>query len=157
VGAATDESREEKLQRLAMEVRALSSALEDMQAATSQHTGLNRTDMRALELISRRDGLTAGEMAVALNLTTGAITGVIDRLEGAGHARREPDAEDRRRVLIRPTDAAHATGRQLFQGLAQSIHDALGCYSDEQLGLFLELLARVRQAVGERSQELAGD
>ncbi len=51
----------------------------------------------------RRDARSAhrGELAVATGLTTGAITGVIDRLEQAGFARRGRDADDRRKVMVK--------------------------------------------------------
>jgi hypothetical protein len=45
--------------------------------------------------------VTAGTLAEAKGLTSGAITGVIDRLERSGFARREPDPGDRRKVLVR--------------------------------------------------------
>jgi DNA-binding MarR family transcriptional regulator len=53
-----------------------------------------------------RDVATAGELAAATGLTTGAITAVIDRLERAGYIRRRPDPADRRKVRLRLEPAA---------------------------------------------------
>src|SRR5262249_40439618 len=79
-------------------LRELAASLDALTNAASPHAGLNRTDMRALDIINMQQGLTAGQLAGRLKLTTGAITGVLDRLERGGHARRTHDKEDRRRV-----------------------------------------------------------
>src|SRR5262245_28604316 len=70
--------------------------------AIDELLGLNTTDHNALDLLSRAGPITAGELAELTGLTTGAITGIIDRLEKAGFVCRENDPKDRRRVIIRP-------------------------------------------------------
>src|SRR5215813_7664872 len=74
--------------------------------AVAERLGINSTDLECLDSVVLRGPLTAGELADATGLTTGAITGVIDRLERAGFARRERDKDDRRRVLVRAQQAA---------------------------------------------------
>src|SRR5688572_12349439 len=69
----------------------------------AQRLGVNRTDLECLTIIERRGGASAGEIAAESGLTTGAVTGVIDRLERAGYAARAPDPSDRRRVLVAVT------------------------------------------------------
>ena len=61
--------------------------------------------------------VTAGDLARLTGLTTGAVTGIIDRLERAGFARRERDPEDRRRVYVRGDPAAARCGNALYQSL----------------------------------------
>src|SRR5690348_3305280 len=68
--------------------------------------GIASSDLECLDLIALRGQATAGELAEASGLTTGAITGVIDRLEKAGFAKREADAKDRRKVIVRAVPAA---------------------------------------------------
>ena len=46
--------------------------------------------------------MTAGRLAELTGLTTGAITGLVDRLERRGYARREPHPTDRRSVIVQP-------------------------------------------------------
>src|SRR5919204_5347290 len=70
--------------------------------------GVNRTDLHCLNAIENADGLTAGELATETGLTSGAVTGVIDRLERAGYARRVPDPTDRRRVKLDVTPKFYA-------------------------------------------------
>src|SRR6187399_25304 len=76
-------------------------------ARIAEKMGLSGTDHKALDLASRAGGpLTAGRIAQLTGLSTGAVTGVIDRLERAGLVRRVRDTEDRRKVLVEiiPTD-----------------------------------------------------
>src|SRR5579871_2016463 len=61
--------------------------------------GLSATDRKCLDLLSRGP-VTAGEIAKFTGLTTGAVTGIIDRLAKAGYAERVNDPQDRRRVLV---------------------------------------------------------
>jgi DNA-binding MarR family transcriptional regulator len=52
--------------------------------------------------------LTAGQLAESTGLSSGAMTNRLDRLEEAGLVRRLPDPDDRRGILVEPTDAGHA-------------------------------------------------
>lgn len=70
-------------------------------AQIAERMGLSGTDHKALDLASRAEGpLTAGRIAQLTGLSTGAVTGVIDRLERAGFVRRVRDTQDRRKVLV---------------------------------------------------------
>src|SRR5438477_8019280 len=82
--------------------------------AVGARLGLNGTDLECLDVILQRDAATAGDLAQATGLTSGAITGVLDRLERAGFARREPDPNDRRRVLARTVPEAIARITPLY-------------------------------------------
>ncbi|HUO73516.1 MAG TPA: MarR family transcriptional regulator [Solirubrobacteraceae bacterium] len=97
--------------------------------------------------------MSAGELAQASGLTTGAITAVIDRLERAGYAQRVPDPADRRRVLIEPTQRAHDAAWELFAPLAEIAGPMLERYSDEDLRMLIEF-NRLGRAVQERHAEL---
>src|SRR5262245_65424320 len=72
------------------------------QQAIADRLGLNSTDLMCLSLLSDAEPLTAGQLAEATGLTTGSVTVMIERLETAGYVRREKDATDRRRVIVRP-------------------------------------------------------
>src|SRR6188472_999459 len=74
----------------------------------AERLGVNRTDLHCLNAIENSGGLTAGRLASEVGLTTGAVTGVIDRLERAGFARRVPDPDDRRRVKLEVTPEFYA-------------------------------------------------
>lgn len=92
------------------------SAFENLAA---DRLGINRTDLHCLNAIENAAGLTAGELAAEAGLTSGAVTGVIDRLERAGFARRVPDPADRRRVKVEVTPEFYARAAQIWAPLAE--------------------------------------
>src|SRR5438270_3489198 len=97
-----DSTRADLLSALPAEFRQLSAATILFHQAIADRLGLNVTDHKCLDILERTGPMTAGEMAQQTGLTTGAITGVIDRLEQAGFVRRAEDPNDRRRVIIEP-------------------------------------------------------
>ena len=66
---------------------------------------------------------TPGELAAKLELSSGAMTNRIDRMERAGLVRRGPDPTDRRGVRIEPTDTGDRVWRESTN--AQAIKEAL--------------------------------
>jgi DNA-binding MarR family transcriptional regulator len=106
------------------------------------HLGMNSSDLECLDIIALRGPVTAGELAAAIGLTTGAVTGVIDRLEGLGFARRESDAADRRKVLIRPLPGALRRIGPLFEPMQNAFNRAIAGYGEKELALLLEFLTR---------------
>src|ERR1044071_4824275 len=62
--------------------------------------GISGSDLECLDFLNLEGRVTAGRLAEVTGLTTGAITGVVDRLEKAGYVRRERDEADRRKVFI---------------------------------------------------------
>src|SRR5579863_8641897 len=90
--------------------------------------GLNPTDHKCLEILHRAEDPTAGDLALATGLTTGAVTGVIDRLEQRGFVRREAHPTDRRKVRIRVIPERFDEVRQLFVGLGTSMAELSGDY-----------------------------
>jgi DNA-binding MarR family transcriptional regulator len=125
-------SREELIYAISSRVRAnqvLSDMLDDEIAGLM---GINRTDYRALDVIDQRGRIGAGELARELRMSTGAVTTVVDRLERAGYARRVPDPNDRRRVLIEVTPQIHENAAQLY-GSPEDLVGAYDDYTDEEL------------------------
>src|SRR3954462_11597118 len=62
--------------------------------------GISNSDLECLDFLNLEGRVTAGRLAEVTGLTTGAITGVVDRLEKVGLVRRERDEADRRKVFI---------------------------------------------------------
>ena len=79
---------------------ALSTAVVLYHEAIADRLGLSATEWKCLGLLRKSGPITAGRLAELTGLTTGAITGIVDRLERAGRARRASDPHDRRRVII---------------------------------------------------------
>ena len=70
--------------------------------AANASLGLGASDSQFLTLLRTRGPMTPGQLAVATGLTSGTVTGVIDRLEKASLVRRDRDGKDRRKVLVVP-------------------------------------------------------
>jgi DNA-binding MarR family transcriptional regulator len=107
----------------------------------AERLGLNRTDLHCINIIENSGGLTAGELAAQAGLTTGAVTGVIDRLEGAGYARRVPDPADRRRVKLEATPRFYARADKIWGPMAADWGSSLaGRFTAEELERVIEFL-----------------
>jgi DNA-binding MarR family transcriptional regulator len=103
--------------------------------------GINVADLHALNIVENHTGLTAGALAMEAGLTTGAVTGVVDRLERAGYARRVPDPADRRRVNIEVTDHFYARADEIWRPVSAEWHALLARrFSSDQLDLIAEFL-----------------
>jgi DNA-binding MarR family transcriptional regulator len=113
--------------------------------AVAERLGINSTDLECLDIIVMRGPVTAGELARATGLTTGAITGVIDRLDRAGFAKREHDAADRRKVLVRALPAVERRVVPLFKPMERAALSALSAYNDKELALLLDFLVRAHE------------
>jgi DNA-binding MarR family transcriptional regulator len=118
--------------------------------------GVNRTDLHCLNAIENGGGLTAGQLASEAGLTTGAVTGVIDRLERAGYARRIPDPTDRRRVRLEVTPEFYARAGEIWGPLAADWKAALASFTDAELERITEFL-RVTNEVGRRHMDRLTD
>jgi DNA-binding MarR family transcriptional regulator len=98
--------------------------------------GLSPTDEKCLDLAMRAQGpLTAGRIAELSGLSTGAVTGVIDRLERAGFVRRVRDPHDRRKVLVEVTPGDLAKFEHLFSKAHESLVEVLSHFDEDELGV----------------------
>ena len=122
--------------------------------AVAERLGINATDLECLDHIVTKGPITAGALAEATGLTTGAITGVVDRLERAGFAKREHDAEDRRKVLVRALPAVMKRIMPLFAPMERHALAALQTLGDDELASFLETMERMNDVSRKALKEL---
>ncbi|MEU5695761.1 MarR family transcriptional regulator [Actinosynnema sp. NPDC020468] len=95
----------------------------------AEQMGLSPTDEKCLDLAIRAEGpVTAGRIAELSGLSTGAVTGVIDRLEKAGYVRRVRDPHDRRKVLVEVTVDPQRFSH-LFVGAQQTLSEVLALFT----------------------------
>ncbi len=80
--------------------RLLATAVALFYETLARAAGMTAAESRCLSVVSREGTVTPGELARESGLTTGAITGIVDRLEKAGLVRREQNPADRRSVLV---------------------------------------------------------
>jgi DNA-binding MarR family transcriptional regulator len=142
--------------RVADSLRALSTEIDRLDQAAADRYGLNRTDMRALDIIGRAGPLAPTELARLLGFTTGGVTTVLDRLERAGYIRRIADAADRRRLVVEATAATTARDREVFGDLIRQTGELLATYTDDQLAVLDDFLTRARQLTAAYADTLSG-
>jgi DNA-binding MarR family transcriptional regulator len=110
--------------------------------AIAERLGMSATDLHATNLLDIEGPITAGRLAELMGLTTGAVTGVLDRLERAGLVRREADPADRRRVVARLVPEGMERVRAAFVAVGTGVQDLYAGYDDSQLSLLAEYAER---------------
>jgi DNA-binding MarR family transcriptional regulator len=109
----------------------------------AQRVGLGGSDSQFISLLNLNGPLTAGRLAELSGLTTGTVTGVIDRLERAGFVRRERDVADRRRVLVAPVPAAMEELARHYTAHGRHTDAVLSRRDPQQLRVIAEFLAEL--------------
>jgi DNA-binding MarR family transcriptional regulator len=133
VSTPPDSGRQRLAETVMRELRALSTVQDRLDQYAAHRFGINRTDLRALDLIGQAGVISPTALAVGLGMSTGATSTVLDRLEAAGYARREPDPDHRRRTLVRQTSRAEELGEAIFGPvIGGTISEAAG-YPDAAL------------------------
>lgn len=136
-------------------LRAIDADMDRVDELASARLGINRTDFRCLDVLSRRHGVTAGHLAAETGLTTGAITAAIDRLERAGYAKRAADSADRRRVLIMPTERATQLVWPLFEGIVENSKRILNGFTHRDLEAIARFLRLNREMIRAHLERLS--
>ncbi len=127
-----------------------------MHAVIADKLGLNPSDHKCVDLIHSQDeALTAGRLAELTGLSTGAITGVLDRLERAGFVERTHDPNDRRRVVIRSTPERMPDLRPFFAPLRAAMLKFFARYTNAELELILSFMRGTGVVVEQQVARLA--
>jgi DNA-binding MarR family transcriptional regulator len=129
-------------------------AIEDLAAARLE---ISPTDLRCLNAIENGHGrLTAGELAREVGVTTGAVTGTLDRLESAGYAERRVDPADRRRVRLTVTPYFLERAESIWAPLAADWQRRIGArFTAAELATIVEFLELTGEIGGEHRDRLA--
>jgi DNA-binding MarR family transcriptional regulator len=122
--------------------------------AVADRVGMNATDMECGDILSWTGPITAGRLAELSGLTTGAITGVIDRLERAGFVRREKDPTDRRRVIVQPLMERYDEVMPLYEGMIQSMSEFTDRYTEQELAVLLDFTTRMGNVLFDEAVKL---
>jgi DNA-binding MarR family transcriptional regulator len=150
-------TRSELMTAIEHEVRIGSTQTVLFHTAVAERLGLNPSDHKVADILVLEQGpVTAGRLAELTGLTTGAITGVLDRLEHAGFVAREQDPNDRRRIIVRPLPQRVPEVRDLFAPIAARLADLCSKYTNEELALilgFTEGCSEVTKASAEELRE----
>jgi len=118
----------------------LSEQMAHYHQAIAGRLGLNMSDHKALDMVCTEGSLTAGQLAERTNLTSGAVTGLVDRLEQAGFVRRERDPHDRRRVIVQPSSAVQSL-TMISDSLGQALAEICVRYTEQELATIVDFMA----------------
>lgn len=142
-------------------VRTLGALSDRVGHAFADRHGLHPTDVQALLMITEAQAvdrpLTAGALGARLGITSGAVTGVVDRLAAHGHLTRRQDPQDRRRVLLVQSDDGKATARSFFGPLGDRGASVMDDFDAAELAVVERFLDGMAEALRHHLAELAGD
>ena len=150
---------EETIQSIVEKFREMSIETIMFHQAVADVLGLHITDHKCLDLLHRFGAMPAGRLGELTGLTTGAVTGIIDRLERAGYARRTNDPKDRRRTIVEPTRNRKLERKieMIFMPLHESMHRLLSSYADNELAFLLDVTAQFIEQTREESKRLRSE
>jgi len=150
---ATKKSKDELFIELTKSIRDNQAANQKLDDAVCRALDINRTDGRCFDILDHHGPMSAGSLAAAAGLTSGAVTAVIDRLEEKGFAERQSDPADRRRVLAGITDKGREEARRFYNPMAEKATEE---FKDLTVA-DLELLIDFHRRVGWIQDEAAND
>lgn len=103
--------------------------------------GVGTTDIQALAFINGQGSVTPKQLSEHLELSTGATTSLVDRMDGAGHVHRVPHPTDRRSTLVELAPAGQAAIRDVSEFYASAFREAVDPF-------YLDFLATSFRAIG---------
>jgi DNA-binding HxlR family transcriptional regulator len=144
MSSSSQEKRADLLGKLVRELRQFTGLGASFYRAAAARIGMTVTDMQVMDLLESSGPTTAGQLADLTGLTTGAITGMLNRLEETGLVRRERDPNDGRRVIVRLERGMNEMGEfgSIFTSIENAWDDMASHYDDEQIVFLLEFLKR---------------
>jgi DNA-binding MarR family transcriptional regulator len=141
-------------ERLMLALRRSSAAGVLHSQAVAKRIGINSSDLECLDLILMGGPATAGEIGRRTGLTSGAVTGLIDRLQRLGLVRRAADPADRRKVLVEAVPEGVEKIGGFFTPMAERMEALLARYSEEELALIAAFTEEASTLALQRVAEL---
>ncbi len=120
------------------------SATTLFQNAVADQLGVPVNDLHCLNLVSSGQAVTPTQLAERMGMTTGAVTKMLDRMQGQRLIRREHDPGDRRRVIISQLPDRLAELAELYRPMAAFLHERLSACTDDQLSFVADFAGTAR-------------
>ena len=148
--------REEIIEAITKKFREMSTETIMFHQAVADVLGLYITDHKCLDLLYRFGAMPAGKLTELTGLTTGAVTGIIDRLEEAAYVRRTNDPKDRRRTIVEPIRNKKLERKieVIFSPLHERMYKLLSSYSDSELAFLHDATTEFIDQTREESRKL---
>jgi DNA-binding MarR family transcriptional regulator len=115
--------------------------------AVARRLGLGPADHKCLDVLREGGPMSSSQLAAITGLTSGAVTGVVARLEQAGYLSREPDPRDGRKQILRLVVERMGDFQAIFGPLRQDVAAVLEPFDTHQLAAIAEFLARTTDIV----------
>lgn len=126
-----------------------------MHEAIAGKAGLSGTDHKYLGFLIERGQMTAGELSNLTGLTTGAVTGLIDRLEKKKLVKRQVAAGDRRKVVIEPnTEKIMALFVPLYKEFRARTEKLIASFSNKEIKIIETYLSKGIEIMNETTNKL---
>lgn len=114
-------------------MRQYSTAIVLLHHAAAERLGLGPTDHKCFDVLCKQGEMTASRLAHLTGLTSGAITGVVARLDKAGFITRERDLHDKRKQILSPKPERMGEVQRLFDPIRIDTAALLESFDDHQL------------------------
>lgn len=126
-----------------------------MHEAIGRKAGLSGTDHKYLGFLIEKGQMTAGELATLTGLTTGAVTGLIDRFEKKKLVKRRFAEDDRRKVLIEPnTKNIMALFEPLYKEFRSNSEKLIASFSGKDLNVLEAYFSRAIEIMEETANKV---
>lgn len=142
-------SRKDLIEELNQTIQRTSTLTTLHTNAVANKIGISATEFESMDVISHYQPMSAGKLAIMCGLTTGAITGIVDRLERAGLVHRERDPEDRRRVYLLPVDDPEKSQRirDLYCPMGEAFQRIMQQCTAEQIQFLIDVHKKMNDEV----------
>jgi DNA-binding MarR family transcriptional regulator len=154
----TNVSSRDKAIAVGAAMRRLTAEIDGLDQRTASRFGINRSDLRCLDVLRGLGPSTPTTLASAVGMTTGGLSLALDRLEAAGYITRRPNSNDRRSVIVDPTEHLAQVELEVFGPLSRQMGEIIGRYPEADLDVirdFLDRVAEAAAAAGRSPRELA--
>ncbi|MET8359602.1 MarR family transcriptional regulator [Micromonospora sp. NPDC005171] len=146
-----DTRREQLVAEITNNLRRYAVDAQQVGHAFANLHGLNPTDLQALIVVMDAellgDPITPGRLGEQLNLSSGSVTALIDRLERAGHIRRDRDTVDRRKVLLHYADQGAALAMEFFQPLGARTDTVMARFGEDELEVVHRFMTEMSESL----------
>jgi len=125
-------------------------------AAIAKRMGIEASELAALSHLQEAGSMTLGELGERLSMSPGAVTALVDRLEGRGHVERFPNPKDRRSALVRATEAGLTDPLEHLWPYIVEMRSIEERFSEEERGVVARFLIAATEATHRHAQRAAG-
>ncbi|HTF29997.1 MAG TPA: MarR family transcriptional regulator [Flavitalea sp.] len=129
-----------------------------MHEAIGRKAGLSGTDHKYLGFLIEKGQMTAGELSNLTGLTTGAVTGLIDRFEKKKLVKRQFAEDDRRKVIIVPnTENIMTLFVPLYKEFRNKSEKLTASFSDKEIKIIETYLSKAIEIMNETTNKLRNE